>query len=177
MRVAFDTVILGAYLHPTARYPTPVDRVPERLRYLVERLDESDATIVIPTPALSEFLAFAASDGPKYLAILANSSVFNIEPFDQRAAVEAAASQARAVRDGDKKGGAVGSWQKVKVDRQIAAIAKVSGVDELYSEDGDVRRLATSMGVLVKGVAGLPLPPGSSQLTLPHLQADAADPD
>ena len=175
MRVAFDTVILGAYLHPRARYPKLVDFVPERLAYLVAELQAANATIIIPTPALSEFLAFAASDGPAYLAVLANSRVFNVEPFDQRAAVEAAASQAKAMIDGDKRGGATGSWQKVKVDWQIAAIAKVHRVDELYSEDNDVRKLAMSLGILVKGVADLPLPPGGQQLQLPDIQESTTE--
>ena len=96
MRVAFDSVILGAYLHPDAAYPKPVDRVPERLRHFVETLD---------------------------------------------------------------------------ADRQIVAIAKVHGVDELYSDDDDVRRLAEADGVAVRGIADLPLPPVDPQ---PHLFPDPA---
>ena len=170
MRVAFDTVTLGAYLHPQATYPKPVSRVPDRLKYLVENLENAKASIIIPTPALSEFLVLAARDGPAYLSELTNSEVFDIAPFDQRAAVEAAASQIKAMKDGDKKGGASGSWQKVKVDRQIAAIAKVNGVDELYSDDDDVVKLASALGIVVKGAADLPLPPQDPQLELPNVE-------
>ncbi len=159
MRVAFDSVILGAYIHPRAAYPKPVDRVPERLEYLVESLVAARATIIIPAPALSEFLVLAGTDAPLYLAELTNNAVFVVEPFDLRAAVEAAESQTRALAAGDKKAGATGSWQKVKVDRQIVAIAKVHGVDELYTEDEDVRRLAEFDGIPVKSVRDLPLPP------------------
>ena len=163
MRVAFDSVILGAYLHPEAAYPTPVDRVPERLAYLVETLEAAQATIIIPTPALSEFLVLAGGDTPAYVAELADSSLFAVEPFDLKAAIEAAASQRRAIDAGNKKSGAAGPWQKVKVDRQIVAIAKVHGVDELYSDDDDVRRMAEADGVAVRGVADLPLPPVDPQ--------------
>ena len=83
-----------------------------------------------------------------------------------KAAIEAAESQRRALDTGDKKSGATGTWQKVKVDRQIVAIAKVHGVDELYSDDDDVRRLAESDSVPVKGVADLPLPPVDPQAPL-----------
>ena len=166
MLVAFDSVVLGAYLHPDAAYPKPVDRVPERLKHLVETLEAGHARIIIPTPALSEFLVLAADDAAAYLAELTNSAVFAIEPFDLKAAIEAAESQRRALDTGDKKSGATGTWQKVKVDRQIVAIAKVHGVDELYSDDDDVRRLAKSDSVPVKGVADLPLPPVDPQAPL-----------
>ena len=102
-----------------------------------------------------------------------NSAVFRVEPFDLKAAIEAAESQRRAIDAGNKKSGATGTWQKVKVDRQIVAIAKVHSVDELYSDDDDVRRLAESDGLHVKGVADLPLPPVDPQ---PPLFAEQPDP-
>lgn len=163
MRVAFDSVILGAYLHPGAAYPEPVERVPERLKHFVATLEAARARIILPTPALSEFLVLAAGDTGAYVAELTNSAVFVVEPFDLRAAIEAAASQRRAIDAGSKRSGAAGSWQKVKVDRQIVAIAKVHGVDDLYSDDDDVRRIAQADGVPVKGVADLPLPPEDPQ--------------
>ena len=172
MRVAFDSVILGAYLHPKAAYPQPVDRVPERLQHFVETLEAARATIILPAPALSEFLVLAAADTAAYVAELTNSAVFAIEPFDLKAAIEAAESQRRAIDAGSKRSGAAGPWQKVKVDRQIVAIAKVHGVDDLYSDDEDVRRIAESDGVRVKGVADLPLPPVDPQ---PPLFADTGE--
>ncbi len=172
MRVAFDSVILGACLHPEASYPKPVDRVPERLKHFVQTLDAARATIIIPTPALSEFLVLAAGDASAYLSELTDSAVFVVEPFDLKAAIEAAASQRKAMEAGNKRSGAVGPWQKVKVDRQIVAIAKVHGVDELYTDD-DVSRLAETDGIRVKGVADLPLPPVDPQPPL-FSDSDAA---
>ena len=132
-------------------------------RNLVETLEAAQATIIIPTPALSEFLVLAASDAGAYLAQLTSSAVFVVESFDLKAAIEAAAAQRRAIDAGSKKSGATGPWQKVKVDRQIVAIAKVHGVDCLYTEDEDVRRIARADGVPVKDVADLPLPPVDPQ--------------
>lgn len=163
MRVAFDSVILGAYLHPDAAYPKPVARVRERLKHFVATLEAARATIILPTPALSEFLVLAAGDTGAYLAELTDSAVFVVEPFDLKAAIEAAVSQRRAIAAGSKRSGAAGSWQKVKVDRQIVAIAKVHGVDDLYSDDDDVSRIAQADSVPVKGVADLPLPPEDPQ--------------
>ena len=176
MRVAFDSVILGAYIHPQAAYPKAVDRVPERLEHLVESLVAARATIIIPAPALSEFLVLAGTDAPLYLTELTNNAVFVVEPFDLRAAVEAAESQIRAVAAIDKKAGATGSWQKVKVDRQIVAIAKVHAVDELYTEDKDVRRLAEFDGITVKSVRDLPLPPDDQPDLFPVQQPPTPPP-
>ena len=159
-------MLLGAYLHPEASYPKPVSQIPDRIEHLVKTLEGTDATIIIPTPALSEFLVLAAGDGPSYLSELTGNKVFSIEPFDLRAAIEAAASEVRATRDGDKRAGATGSWQKVKVDRQIVAIARVHGVDALYSDDEDIQKLAAAVGVCVKGAADLPLSPQDPQQNL-----------
>lgn len=159
MKVAFDTVMLAAYLHPEAKYPPSFDRLPERLKHLVTTLDARNATVIIPTPALSEFLVLAANQGPAYVSELADNSVFRIEPFDQMAAIEAADAQIRATAQGDKRGGATGRWQVVKVDRQIVAVAKVRKVDVLYAGEKDVRNLAASMGVVAQGPETLPLPP------------------
>ena len=51
--------------------------------------------------------------------VLKASTVFVVEPFDLKAAIEAAESQRRATDAGSKKSAATGPWQKVKVDRQI----------------------------------------------------------
>ena len=163
MRVAFDAVVLGAYLQPEAQYPKRVSRIPDRIEYLVKTLEDANATIIIPSPALSEFLVLAAGDGPSYLSELTSNRVFSIEPFDLKSAIEAATSEVKATRDGDKRAGATGSWQKVKVDRQIVAIAKVHGVDALYSDDEDLKKLAAASGVCVKGAADLALPSKAPQ--------------
>ena len=169
MKVAFDTVVLGACCHPDAQYPSTAPKVPDRLAHLVKTLQEARATIVIPSPALAEFLVLAGKEAPAYLEELTDNTVFEIAPFDQRAAVEA---EIRAGESGDRKGGAQGSWQKVKVDRQIVAIAKVCEVDCLYSEDADVRKLGAQMGVEVRGASDLPLPPEDPQRTMFPPKAD-----
>lgn len=166
MRVAFDSVVLGAYCHPDARYPRAVPHVRKRLEYLVTTLEEERATIVIPTPALSEFLVLAGNEGPSYLEALTGNRVFELAPFDVRAAVEAAEAEVAATESGDKKATATGSWQKIKVDRQIVAIAKVWDVERLYSEDRDVLALAKQMGVAAYSAADLALPPEDPQRPL-----------
>jgi hypothetical protein len=71
--VVFDAATLLLLLRPDAGRPldpatgTPVERVEERMAYLVQRLEKARSKILIPTPALSEVLvrAGAAGQGPR----------------------------------------------------------------------------------------------------------------
>jgi predicted nucleic acid-binding protein len=159
LRVAFDAVTLSALFHPEANYPVTIDRVPDRLRLLVDELEAANAKIIIPTAVLSEFLVLADNDGPAYLAEIQGNDVYEIQPFDTVAAIEAARVQAKALADGDKKSGTEQRWQVVKVDRQFIAVAKVHDVTVVYSDDKDVRKLAIQAGLICRGVADLPAPP------------------
>ena len=159
--------MLSVYLHPEARPPKPVDKIQDRIQLLVDELEAADAKIIVPTPVLSEFLVIAADDGSQYLSELTNNRVFDIQPFDLRAAIEAADAHRKAKEADDKKSGAIGTWQKVKVDRQFVSIAKVHEVDCIYSDDDDVKKLALVAGISVKGVEELPMPPIPDQRGLP----------
>ena len=161
----FDANFLSLLLVPNAPVPDnpqtgkPVERVQERIEELVRSLDQQSKKILIPTPALSEFLVLVGSDAPRYLAELNTSSVFRIVDFDQRAAVEAAARTLQAKKQGDKKGGSESQWSKIKFDRQIVAIAKVNGADAIYSTDRDVVRFGRQAKIDVINVHDLPDPP------------------
>ncbi|NCC41839.1 MAG: PIN domain-containing protein [Gammaproteobacteria bacterium] len=102
-----------------------------------------------------------------YLDILGKSAAFKIVDFDQRAAVEVAAAIREAIDGGDKKAGALGTWAKVKFDRQILAIAKVEGASVIYSDDDDIARFAKNSGIQVIPIRDLPLPPEKPQTSLP----------
>ena len=159
MHVAFDAVMLSVYLHPMAKLPQPVDRVPERIRLLIDELEAGGAKIIIAAPVLSEFLVIAGSEAAIYLSELTTTDVFDIQPFDIRAAIEASEMHRKAEAAGDKKAGSTSRWQVVKVDRQFVAIAKVNGVTVIYSDDKGVGKMAESVGIQVKGIADLPAPP------------------
>ena len=75
--------------------------------------------------------------------------------FGEKQAVHLTTSEAEGA-------GATGPWAKVKYDRQIVAIAKVSGATAIYSDD-DVRTLGGRHGIPVLGLADLPLPAGAAQ--------------
>jgi len=88
--VVFDNSIFCLTLHPDAKPRSSVDRVQDRIDYLLETLRENGEVAIIPTPVLSEFLVFAGQSAPEYLLKIRESSFLRIEPFDERAAIELA---------------------------------------------------------------------------------------
>jgi hypothetical protein len=170
--VVFDAATLLLLLRPDAGRPldpatgTPVERVEERMAYLVQRLEKARSKILIPTPALSEVLVRAGAAGPETLERIQRSAAFRIVPFDTLAAVEVAAMTRRALDAGDKRAGGSGVWAKIKYDRQIVAIAKVERASAIYSDDENVRRYGRDLALPVIGVADLELPPEAAQVEL-----------
>lgn len=170
--VVFDTAVLTLLLWDSAKPPIdpssgkPVERCKERMELLVEQLHQNRETIIIPTPVLSEVLVVTGPEGLEYVYILQKASVFRIEPFDTRAAIELAELTRTALKSGDKKSGIDASWEKIKLDRQIVAIAKVSGATTIYTNDRRLANAATRAGLTVIGVHELPLPPEERQADL-----------
>ena len=161
--VLFDNSVLCLLLHPEAEVPNdpatgaPVERAHDRMSYLVEQLREAGTRILIPAPVLSEFLTFADAE---YLTEITQNMWFEIASFDQRAAVEAAVTIRRAIASGHgKKLGLSDTWQKIKVDRQVVAIAKVNEAESIYTTDSAILTLARDSGLRAIHVADLPLPP------------------
>ncbi|MGO9263202.1 MAG: type II toxin-antitoxin system VapC family toxin [Bryobacteraceae bacterium] len=163
--VAFDTSIFCLALHPDAKPRSNVDRAKERVQYLLETLMAQDERIVIPTPAFSEFLILAALDAPAYVSKIRENSVFRIELFDERAAIELADVELTARAKGNKRGSAAGSeWQKVKFDRQIVAVARTNGATRIYSDDQDIASHGSDFGVVVLALKDLPTPPAVQEV-------------
>jgi monoamine oxidase len=170
--VVFDATLLLLLLRSNVGRPidssgNPIVDIQERLNHLVQRLEARRTRIIIPTPALSEVLVHAGAAGPEILETLTRSTVFKVEPFDTKAAVEAALMAKAAIDSGDKRSGLAATWAKVKFDRQIVAIAKVFAVSAIYSDDADVRALAAAENIPVISLAELPLPPLKSQMEIP----------
>jgi hypothetical protein len=170
--VAMDAGFLGLLLHPNAKPPNdpatkkPLLSAPERIEKLVEELHGLHERVILPTPALCEFLVLAGKDAQQYLYELSIQPGFYIRPFDQMAAIELAAMESLARGKGSKRSpaGAAIPWQKVKFDRQIVAIAKVHQAHTLYSDDGDVKAIAEDAGIKVIPCWELPLPPSTTPL-------------
>jgi hypothetical protein len=178
--VVIDTTFLLLMLRPGTPVPNGADGLPienpkERIEYLVSQLDKAKTKIIIPAPALGEALVRAGAEPTqKIVEHLQKYSVFSIEPFDTRAAIEVAAMSREALAKGRKKGKSDATWAKVKYDRQIVAIAKVHGTQTIYSDDSDIRTLGARAKISVVSLADLPLPPQKAQMEL-GLEENSAD--
>lgn len=168
--VVFDASFLIPLFDKNANEPEPGAR--RKLNYLFAELERSKARIVVPTPALSEYLVRAGEAGPRYQAVISNSSAFRVAVFDTRAAVEAATMVKEAIDAGDKRLGLATPGQQIKFDRQIIAIARVEGVSRIYSNDSDLKTLVGTNGPQVLAFADLPEPPESDQKEMHFESAD-----
>jgi predicted nucleic acid-binding protein len=162
--VAIDNSMLALLLHPNARAPKdpatnkPIERLRDRIEKLVEDLESDQERLIIPTPALSEFLVLAGDQASAYIDEIKSRRMIVVRPFDEVAAVELAAIELEDRKAGSKRGGVSAPWTKVKFDRQIVAIAKTNRCKRIYSDDGDIRTFAAKAGIEVISSWELPLP-------------------
>jgi len=175
MTVVIDASMLLLFLRPDTRVPHGHDGKPapsharERVENLIKELDESGATVVVPAPALAEVLVRATSDeANEVLDRMRASAVFDIVPFDVRAASELAEIMRAelAERGRTKLRHEAETWAKLKFDRQIVAIAKVCGATEIYAHDRGLETVAARVGIRVIQLQDLPLPPEILQMDL-----------
>ncbi|HEV8041552.1 MAG TPA: hypothetical protein VGP62_21935, partial [Bryobacteraceae bacterium] len=85
--VAFDAGFLILAFDEQAAEKEVTPRLKERIDLLLAELRKTRTKILIPTPALSEFLVKA---DVRILQTFNTSSSFRIAAFDQRAAIEVA---------------------------------------------------------------------------------------
>jgi predicted nucleic acid-binding protein len=173
--IAIDNTLLSLLLHPSARPPNdpatgqPVDRLEDRLELLVEEWTEDSETVLIPAPALSEFLILADRDGPAYLSDIDASPHFTVASFDQKSAVELAVMNLAIMKAGSRRSNAQGgTWAKIIFDRQIVAIAKAHGASTIYSDDDDLGKFAKQQSLAVVTTWELPLPQAKQIGLLPE---------
>jgi hypothetical protein len=124
----------------------------------LEDLDGESERIILPTPVLSEFLILAGRDASAYLEKLAGMRNTLIRPFDEMAAIELAAVEVEDRIHGDKRAGSSSIWTKVRFDRQIVAIARTNHAKRIFSDDEDLAKFATKLGIEVVPTWDLPLP-------------------
>lgn len=169
MRLLLDTNILIQLLKPTAEgLADPetgelIERLVDRAAALEAEVDQTGAVLVIPAPVLAEFLLGIENDSIQdYLDMINGASCFEIADFDTAAAIECAQLPSRQ----ELKQLAPGEQaSKLKYDRQIVSIALAAMVDEVWSHDVSLRKIAVSKGLTVKSLADMT--PSSIQLELP----------
>lgn len=171
MVIALDNTFLSLVLRPGSRprpcpkTGKPVEHCEQRVEALIDTHSESGDTVLIPAPCLAELLV-AVPDVSKVVHQIEQSPVFEPASFDTRCAIELAVVTRAAVDSGDKKSGIDADWQKIKLDRQIAVIAKVGKAQIFYTDDDDQTAFAEHLGLQVKHTWDLPLPHSYSQRKL-----------
>ncbi len=172
-RVVFDNTFLTRIWQRNAPAPedpetnAPLQSHNERLDFLLESLEGEGSKVIITTPALTELLlGIKGRSGQELLEEIDGSGIFEIKGFNRRAAVEASIlMQVHRSFSGRKAN--PGAWQKIKVDWQIVAIAKVENVSTIYSDDPDVKSFAETANLNCVSLPELPLPPEEPQQNLP----------
>lgn len=104
-------------------------------------LQQNNASLLIPTPVIAEFLAYDLNERRTQLLALSHNKILN-GSFDRKAAIicgEIAHDLGRAFFKPDK--------QKVKVDIQIIAIAIANNAQVLLSEDNGVIKAVARLGL------------------------------
>lgn len=139
----------------------------DRMKGLLQQIEAARGQLIVPTPIIAEYLVDAGAAGQAILAALTRSKFVTVAPFDHRAAVECAELDAVAKQSGNKRHplGHDVLWQKVKVDRQVVAIAKAWGAD-VVAEDKDIINIAKAAKVPCRRISSLALPPSLAQLPL-----------
>lgn len=139
----------------------------EKVLNLLAQIDKRKGRLIIPTPAIAEFLVNAEQAGLGVLDALQKKSSVYVANFDLSAAHECALMDAAALGRKDKRDGMDQAWQKVKFDRQIVAIAKANGAKLIVSDDAGVRANAVRVGIRAMSIDELPIPDHARQVKLP----------
>ena len=166
---------------PNARVPYDpvqkkpiVDRAQERIDHLVQTMSQRHDKVVIPAPALAEFMFLAADRRIEYLTLIRRKAVFEIAGFNDSEAVELVEYSLRISPTKKLKARSPETWAKLNYDRQIIAIAATHRVEAIYSMDNGVHILAGLVGIKSYGLLDLPLPP-PVQMPLKEIQEEVND--
>jgi predicted nucleic acid-binding protein len=140
-----------------------------RLQLLLETVAKAGGAIILPTPAVAELLIRTDEGTAAWLQGLQRRNAVRVAPFDLRAAAECAFIHRLAEKAGGKRSGAKVSdpYQKIKVDRQIAAIAKVANSDLLVTGDDGLIAVCKFIGLATCKVDDLDAPASALQGRLP----------
>lgn len=148
------------------------DEIYERISGLIQDIVSSKDVIGIPAPALAEFLCGTDIGTATILTALRKRSVIRILAFDEVSAFETALIQRAAQSTGKKRGASKGTWQQVKVDRQILAIARQHGVKTIITDDDNMIAEALRLNLDPIKPADLPLKSKQNKLNFDDAEAD-----
>lgn len=166
MPVALDANYLVAWLQPEnldvpedPATGAPIEKLVDRIQYLMSQLEANTERIVIPTPVLAEFLVHAGPAGAPFVALLNKNRNFRLAEFGRRAAIETAEILRKELETISKAQQHSETRGKAKFDMQIVAIAKVEGVSRIFSNDQGLANRCRRQGLVPVPFHELPLPP------------------
>ncbi|MFM0327714.1 PIN domain-containing protein [Caballeronia glebae] len=145
-----------------------------RIDHFLFNAEKSKARIVVPMPAVAEYLVGANTAAIESFNKLERKAHIFVAPFDRAAAFECALLDRAALGAGNKKDEVAAPWQKIKVDRQIIAIGKAQGATIVISRDDGVRKNALRVGISAMTVSELELPASAKQARLNLVITDSA---
>lgn len=145
-----------------------------RLAYFFETAEKLKSKIVVPMPAVAEYLVGADLAGVESMNQLERRSCIVMGDFNRAAAFECAQMDRAALGAGDKKDSTDAPWQKVKIDRQIVAIGKANGATLIISGDTGVRNNALRVGMSGITLQELELPMSARQGKLQLIDRSAS---
>lgn len=166
--VAIDATTLSILLNPRTGMPldpatkAPVEFGRERILGFVAQMEKDRRKLIIPTPAIAELLTAIGPTSADYIRIVNRKAVFEVRSFDEVAAVELAFLNRDLFASLDRKGG-LEPWQKMKVDRQILAIAKVANCEKILTEDDGLANRARLCDIEPIRIADLSVPETAKQ--------------
>lgn len=166
--IAIDATTLSILLNPKAKIPLdpatgqPVDLGKERLLGFIIQAEKDRRKLVIPTPATAELLTAIGPTSADYIRVINRKAVFEVRSFDEVAAMELAFLNRDVFRTLDEKNG-LEPWQKMKVDRQIVAIAKVANCEKILTEDGGLGNRASLCEITPLKILDLEIPESARQ--------------
>jgi PIN domain len=119
----------------------------QRATILVRKLEDEAADIVVPTPAIAEYLAGINPKHHGALTQLFEEKFFHMPTFDLRAAARAAElwQAHRKLPKAEQM-----QRRQLKLDVMIIACAQSAGVTFFYSHEPSCRRMATYSGMIAK---------------------------
>lgn len=160
-RVAVDANFLVALLSnkTSAEQRMQID-------FFIQQLDKQKCTLVVPMPALAEYLVKADNAGVESINKFEREKYVLLADFNRAAAFEISLLDGAMVNANTKKDGVDQPWQRIKIDRQIVAIAKANSAQMIISQDSGVRAAALRFGMQCMSIEELPFPPGSAQTVL-----------
>lgn len=174
--VGLDSTFVSILLNPKAAAPRDprtgivVDAARKRAEHALSMVQKDRGKIIVPTPVVAEILTAIGANAQIYFEIIGRNRLFEVAPFDERAAIELVFLNRSVFQQNDLKN-QYEAYQKIKVDRQILATLKSRGATIIYTDDSALSIRARLCGIEPIQIADLELPPEEKQGVLrfePH---------